>query len=153
MANRPSFNLAWGAFSRVNGSVSHVGQVIGGKVRANIDAGIFTNACAIRMSYVLNRTGHPVRSGAGATSSGADGARYLYRVRDLAPYLETLFGKPDQVVANPGMSQFAGRKGIIVFDVAIWSDASGHATLWNGTSCSDTCYFAESSRASLWELQ
>ncbi|MEI2418447.1 type VI secretion system amidase effector protein Tae4 [Orrella sp. JC864] len=153
MAHRPSFNLAWGAFSRVNGSVAHVGRVIGGKVQANIDAGIFTNACAIRLSYVLNQTGFAIGAGAGATSSGANGARYLYRVRDLVPHLQSLFGPPDEVFQNPTPAMFAGRKGIIVFEVAIWSDASGHATLWNGGACADTCYFRESTRASLWELK
>ena len=153
MANRPTFNLVWGAFSRVNGSVSHVGQVIGGKVKTNIDGGIFTNACAIRMSYVLNQTGFPIPGNAGAVSSGANGAKYLYRVSDLTPHLVATFGKPDQVVQRPSTASFAGKKGIVVFEVAVWSDASGHATLWNGTACSDSCYFPESTRASLWELK
>lgn len=153
MAQRPNFNLAWAAFSRVNGSVAHVGQVIGGKVRLNIDGGIFTNACAIRMSYVLNQTGFPITANAGAVSSGDGGARYLYRVKDLVPHLEKLFGKPEHTHEKPTAANFAGKRGILVFDVPIWSDASGHATLWNGTMCSDSCYFAESTRASLWELK
>src|SRR5690606_5069184 len=115
MAQRPSFNLAWGAFSRVNVPVEQVGRVIGGKVQVNIDAGIFTNACAIRMSYVLNQAGFPVQGNAGATSSGANGAKYLYRVKDLVPYLESLFGKPDHVRQNPTPTMFAGKKGILVF--------------------------------------
>ena len=28
---------------------------------------------------------------------------------------------------------FQGRRGIVAFDVAGWSDASGHVALWNGT--------------------
>lgn len=153
MARRPEFNLAWGAFARVNGSVQQVGRVIGGKVQANIDAGIFTNACAIRMSHVLNQTGFAVPSSAGAVSSGAGGAKYLYRVKDLLPHLQSLFGKPDLTVQGPTATAFAGKKGILVFEVGVWSDATGHATLWNGTTCSDSCYFGEATRASLWVLQ
>ena len=153
MAQRPLFNLAWAAFSRVNVSVPQVGRIIGGKVQTNIDSGIFTNACAIRMSYVLNQTGFPVSSRDGAVSSGAGGEKYLYRVRDLLPHLQKQFGKPDQVVQNPTLTSFTGKQGILVFDVDIWSDASGHATLWNGSTCSDHCYFPQSTRASFWELK
>ncbi|MCC2596367.1 type VI secretion system amidase effector protein Tae4 [Pusillimonas sp. MFBS29] len=152
MAQRPTFNQAWAAFSRVNGSVPHVGRIIGGKVQTNIDGGIFTNACAIRMSYVLNQTSLPVPASAGAVSSGANGAKYLFRASDLAPHLQNLFGKPDLVVQNPTPTSFAGKKGIIVFDVDVWNDASGHVTLWNGTMCADSCYFPVSTRAKLWEL-
>ena len=54
MAIRPSFMNMWNKFSEVNGSVSDVGKLIGGKVGSNIQSHIFENACAIRMSYSLN---------------------------------------------------------------------------------------------------
>ncbi|MDH5858164.1 T6SS effector amidase Tae4 family protein [Lampropedia aestuarii] len=53
---------------------------------------------------------------------------------------------------SPKSSDFSGKKGIIVFRVNQWSDATGHATVWNGTSCADACYFPESSEAFLWVL-
>jgi hypothetical protein len=46
---RPSFNVAWSAFMAVRLPVAGVGTKIGGKIQANIEAGIFQNACPIRM--------------------------------------------------------------------------------------------------------
>lgn len=46
----------------VNLSVADVGTKIGGKVQDNIKAGIFLNACPLRMSYVLNQMGVPIPS-------------------------------------------------------------------------------------------
>jgi len=36
-----------------------------------------------------------------------------------------------------------GKKRVILFEVSGWSDAQGHATLFNGQSCYDHCYFDE----------
>lgn len=55
--HRPNFSVAWSLFADVNVPVKAVGKKIGGKVEANIESGVFKNACPIRMSYVLNRTG------------------------------------------------------------------------------------------------
>ncbi|WP_249744299.1 T6SS effector amidase Tae4 family protein [Serratia marcescens] len=45
-----------------------------------------------------------------------------------------IWGKPDLRVKfpPPGGGELAGKKGIILFEIAGWSDAGGHATLWNG---------------------
>lgn len=48
--------------------------------------------------------------------------------------------------------KFFGLKGILVFGVQ-WSDASGHATLWDGIRCSDHCYFPVAMEASIWFLK
>ncbi|WP_205880074.1 type VI secretion system amidase effector protein Tae4 [Lampropedia aestuarii] len=108
--------------------VSEVGEHIRGKVGINIASGIFTNACAIRISYALNNSGPPVSRGVWATSSGKDGKWYLYRANDLVPYLTKKFGSPDITVESPKSSDFSGKKGIIVFRVNQWSDVTGHAT-------------------------
>ncbi|WP_281257537.1 T6SS effector amidase Tae4 family protein [Mixta gaviniae] len=50
-------------------------------------------------------------------------------------------------------SDFKGLNGILIFIVDSWSDASGHATLWNGSLCSDHCYFPQASKAALWVLK
>lgn len=152
MTARPSFASMFASFQRVKSSVDDVGKHIGGKVGVNIAGGIFTNACAIRISYALNNSGAPVSRGVWATSSGGDGKWYLYRVNDLVPYLTQKFGPPDLTVNAPTPQSFAGKQGIIVFKVSQWSDATGHATLWNGNTCSDACYFPESSEAMLWVL-
>ncbi len=157
---RPAFQTMWHNFIAVygDGSVPSVGKKIGGKVQENIDLGVkdpkagFTNACAIRMSYSLNNSGSLIPRGIWKTVSGGDKKQYIYRVSDLSKYLTNTFGKPDTTVKNPKPSDFAGVKGILVFGVQ-WSDATGHATLWNGSTCSDHCYFPVASEASIWLLK
>lgn len=155
MESRPQFVQASASFNAVygDGSLNHVAEAIGGKVKANINSGVFENACAIRMSYVLNNTGIPVVAGGASTVSGADGRRYIYRVKDLAPFIETRLGKPDTDARKPSPKLLQGRKGILLFDVAGWSNASGHATLWDGSKCSDKCYFDQAQRVLFWELK
>ncbi|EMQ4855113.1 type VI secretion system amidase effector protein Tae4 [Morganella morganii] len=152
--NRPDFFSMWSNFSKINVSVKEVGSKIGGKVQYNIDKGIFENACAIRMSYALNYSGTNVnRSSRWATSSGNDKKWYIYKVVDLISFLEHTFGKPDITIkSGVNMNAFKNKKGIIVFNVG-WRDATGHATLWNGTDCSDSCYFQQAGEAMLWELK
>ncbi|AKJ31977.1 cytoplasmic protein [Caldimonas brevitalea] len=118
-----------------------VGKKLGGKVQMNVEANIFRNACPIRMSYVLNKTGHPISSNMGyAAVSGSDKRFYLYRVKDMLDYLNRTFGKPDKTAQSPKLQDFAGMKGILLVKGHGWGDASGHVTLWDGTKCSDTCH-------------
>jgi hypothetical protein len=159
--NRPSFALAWSAFSEINVPVAQVGQKIGGKVQANIDSGIFQNACPIRMSYVLNKVGMTIQRNQGySVVSGAGGKQYMFRVNDMMAFLAQKLGTPDKTVRSPKEADFAGMKGIVVVKGHGWSNAAGHVTLWNGTMCSDTCHLMNDpdnghfvpERASLWVL-
>ncbi len=64
----------------------------------------------------------------------------------IAEYMVGTFGKPQVKVASAtdGMDipeQLKGKRGIIMFDVRVWSDATGHFDLWNGESCAHDCYF------------
>lgn len=139
-----------------DGSLDAVGKVIGGKVQAKLEKKVFVNACAIRMSYVLNQSGLIVAQAPGLHSAGADGRQYLVRVSDLLKFLISRWGQADVIVDFPKERDFAGKTGLIVFDVPEWNDATGHATLWNGKQgmeCSDSCYFSKSKRAYLWVLQ
>ena len=157
---RPLFQIMWQHFIVIydDGSVSSVGKKIGGKVQENIELGVkdpkagFTNACGIRMSYSLNNSGVNIPRGIWKTVSGGDKRQYIYRVADLIKFLTQTFGKPDKTVKNPTPSDFAGMKGILLFGVQ-WSDATGHATLWNGDSCSDHCHFPVAVEASIWLLK
>lgn len=162
--SRPPFTSAWAAFMAVNIPVDQVGKKIGGNVQKNIElpVGGFKNACPIRMSYVLNQTGFLIRkSSQYAMVSGANGQQYIYRVGDMMKYLESKFGKPDKAASAPRPSDFANMKGIIVVKGHGWSNASGHITLWNGTTCSDTCHLLQDpdngsfspDTASIWLLQ
>jgi hypothetical protein len=151
---RPQFAQAWALFRTIygDGTLTTVANQIGGKVKANIDAQIFTNACSIRMSYVLNRAGVLIPHLANQTVSGGDHYQYFFRVKDLLEFLRHSLGKPDSILTGPSTGGLTTKKGLLVFEVAIWRDASGHATLWDGVSCSDHCYFLEAKRLSFWAL-
>ncbi|AQQ66872.1 hypothetical protein Mag101_03875 [Microbulbifer agarilyticus] len=159
---RPNIEDAWQSFQEVYAdigkSVSAVGTKIGGKVDYNINKvpqgqGRFENACAIRMSYVLNENGINIPYLSGQTVSGAQGRWYIYKVKTLIAYLTKIFGTPEHIFGNPDEISFTDKQGILVFEVNQWSDASGHATIWNGNACSDKCYFPISKKAFLWELK
>ena len=71
--------------------------------------------------------------------------------------MKTQWGEP-KIIKYPTV---IGRKGIILFQISGWSDAMGHATLFNGNTCYDHCYFKENEpeadyitdRANFWELK
>ncbi|WP_454762825.1 T6SS effector amidase Tae4 family protein [Cupriavidus campinensis] len=52
----------------------------------------------------------------------------------------------------------AGQRGLLIFEISGWTDARGHATLWDGSNCYDRCYFNRPSasyrtaRANFWSL-
>lgn len=149
MPQKPSFSTMWNRFSDINRDVSQVGKIIGGKVEVNINNHVFNNACALRMSYALNRAGImiPRNESRWKTSSGADKNWYIYRVNDMVKFINDRFGKAD-ITKN-----FSNDKGILFFNVSGWNDATGHITLWNGAACADKCYFPQSSGVQLWILK
>jgi hypothetical protein len=159
---RPKLNDARRAFKEVYGdvgkTVSGVGTKIGGKVNYNINVvpegqGRFENACAIRLSYVLNKTGYKVPYISGQTVSGKSGEWYIYKVNTMISYLTKTFGEPDQTFKTPTALLLFKHKGILVFEVDGWSDATGHETIWDGVDCSDKCYFPLSKKAYIWTLK
>lgn len=122
----------------------------------------WANTCATRMSYALNRAGLKLpKAPNGGSIIGDDNLHYWIRVAQLSKKLFDHFGKPDfQLKHEPierlredlvgkrlqatraFLSTVAGKKGIIVFDVTGWSDATGHFTLWDGK---DLLYVGEGS--------
>ena len=162
---RPLFNVAWAAAQQIYDpadSGATVARIIGGAVAKNINMPDgWKNTCAVRMSYILNQSGIPIPHVGNKTVSGADKRWYFYRVKDVIDFLMLRWGKPDLVVPHPpsNSGQFAGKKGIILFEVSGWPDAGGHATLWNGILCYDHCYFNEpgatyrTDRANFWSLR
>jgi hypothetical protein len=138
--HRPSFALCWTKFDEVNVPVAGVGGKIGGKVKENIDSGVFQNACPIRMSYVLNYAGVPIPASGYNVVSGQDKKWYIYRVNEMMAFLEEKFGAADKSAKTPEPHDFAGLKGLIVVKGHGWSNALGHVTLWNGAGCSDMCH-------------
>ncbi|MCL2589763.1 MAG: T6SS effector amidase Tae4 family protein [Betaproteobacteria bacterium] len=163
-SERPHFLKAWKYFSQVNLSVPTIGKIFGAKVKQNIEIsnkedGKWTNACVIRMSYVLNRTGFPIQSDKYGVVSARDGKWYMYRVSDMLLHLQDAFGSPDiEVNRPPTPNDFKDMKGILVFTGEGRGDARGHITLWDGLTCADICYFADNDgsftprKAALWIL-
>jgi hypothetical protein len=159
---RPSFAAAWAASQRIY-SATHpaerVAQVIGGTVEVNVrhPSQPWENTCAVRMSYILNQTGVLVPATSGKTVTGKDKLNYFFRVGDLIDFLRRRWGAPE-VIQYPPSGAWAGQKGLILFEVQGWSNARGHATLFNGTSCYDHCYFNEreatyqTTKAHFWKL-
>lgn len=162
MAKRPNLSAAKRAFKEVyedaGRSVPGVGKKIGGKVDYNINVvpegqGRFENACAIRMSYVLNKTGTKVPYMSGQTVSGGNGDWYIYKVATMIKFLRKTFGEPDYTISDPTAAKLAKHKGILVVEVDQWQDATGHATIWDGAYCSDKCYFPQSKKGHVWILK
>jgi hypothetical protein len=163
---RPSFVAAWAASQRIYDPVNpgaKVAKVIGGSVAKNVNnpnpQQQWSNTCAVRMSYILNHAGLIIPSRPGQTVSGADKRQYFFRVRNVIAFLEERWGKAEIVNYPPsGGGTLSGKKGVILFEVSGWSDAQGHATLFNGSMCYDHCYFNEpgatyrTDRANFWSL-
>lgn len=111
------------------------------------------------MSYILGEAGMVIPRIPEQTVSGRDNRQYFFRVRDLIRFLEQRWGKAEGVKYPPSTGgPLAGRQGVILFEVSGWSDAQGHATLFNGRTCYDHCYFNElgaryrTDRANFWSL-
>lgn len=116
-----------------NGGITDIqfANMIGGKVKLNIDNKYFSNTCALRVCYTLNRSGESIPYINSLTSS-ENGAWHIFRVAVLINYMTETYGSPNVVSSDP--NQFTGLKGIIIYDTgSLWSDATGHATLWNGS--------------------
>lgn len=117
------------------GSPESVKTKIGGRV----NAGWIVNTCAIRLSRAVNYSEHDIPKDGNETISGGDAKQYYYRVSSIREYLEEQFG--GYPIRGNIAADFAGRKGIIIFEVAGWDNATGHVDLWNGTGCENHCYF------------
>jgi hypothetical protein len=119
-----------------DGSLEHVGDTIGGKVKVNIDAGIFDNGCALRASYALQVSGinMPQSNIPGKTVSGSDGKQYFPRLTDLVPYLQSSkSGLPKAIeVKDQAALQALDRKGIVYMKEDDFATATGHIAFWDG---------------------
>lgn len=143
------------------GIVQLYDTMIGGDLKGLHKLPAYENTCAIRMSYGLNRSGLKLGKAPskGGSLKGADDYLYWIRVSDLKPHLMTRFSGADEKLTLPAIpaalvndsaalstkfkervalaqawldKELAGRKGIVVFDVSGWGNASGHFTLWDG---------------------
>ena len=137
---------------------TNIWGMVGGKVLLNARAGIFKNSCSIRLSHALNKSGDLIPFIKGKTSSGKNPPKwwYIFRVSDMKSYLEGKYGQPI-IYSDRNRFEKCAPKGILVLDVPGWSDASGHATLWNGKTTIDEAkaeYFGKPNvKFNLWRLR
>lgn len=150
--NRPLFNTAWMRFQEINVNTEKVGAKIGGNVGLNIASGAFSHVPAVRLSFVLNRSGVRIPRIANQTISGADGSWYFTRVRDLRNYLQRRLGPADVHSLPARASNLQRRRGLLLFDLPGWTDNGGHATLWNGVHAADASDFSQTRDMLLWAL-
>jgi hypothetical protein len=143
MAKLPTFDALWNKYP--HGSPEFVKQMIGGKV----NAAWIVNTCTIRMSYTFNHAGLLIPRGFAGLNvvSGGDGLNYAYRVAEFRQWMVAAVGKP---AVKGARSAVEGKKGVIMFDVRGWSDATGHFDLWNGGKCAHEEYFDKASQVWLW---
>lgn len=150
------------------GSVDEVKALIGRPGDAWI-----VNTCAIRVSAAMNGAGFRIDRAVQDERSLTDpdakinfisdrsgvrnGHYYIYRVDELARYMLKKYGKP-QIWAKSGKKggeelrqAVAGKKGVIIFVVKSWTDATGHFDLWDGAKASHEDYFGAASDVFLWQ--
>ncbi len=150
-----NFDKMWDAYPNPGESAEAAKQTVGGRAVA----GKIDNTCVLRISRAFNYSGNPIPGTANdeiLTIKGGDGRNYALRVREFTRYLKRKYGPPDLVkdYPRPGSGEipeaFMGRQGVIIFDVKGWTDATGHADLWNGTKCRHHGYFNKASSVMLW---
>lgn len=135
---RPSWEDMKKNYPNSSVSTKSLYTAIGGSLpeRLEADPNSWINSCCVRMSRGLNYSGFslPKAPSSGGTIYGKDQKRYWIRVKDLLAYLKIKFGKPDIECTggHSAVSHFKGKRGIIVFEVSGWGNATGHFTLWDG---------------------
>ena len=145
MASLPPAGLLWANYP-ADHDPEAVKRMIGGRVNLPW----ITNTCAIRMSYAFNHAGSPIpkHHPSLSTVQGDDGYWYAFRVRELRRYLEQEFKPAD--VTGTSEREFQGHKGVIMFDVAGWSNATGHFDVWDGAQTRYAEYWSLAKAVLLW---
>lgn len=132
------------------------------------DAGWITNTCTIRMSYSLNNTGAKLDPEivAGldrskiirdASTPSKKNDLYIITVEEFAKYMLRKYGRPQIVHSaskgeNLQQATLADKqRGIILFAVKGWSDATGHFDLWDGANAAHGAYFDKATDVYIWK--
>ena len=119
-------------------------ESVGGKVYEMHKATGNSNACAVRVSHALNMSGVDIPKIEGKTYEGANGKNYFLAASDLESWLVENWGDPDVRVYDNFDTKLQGNKGIYIMRPRrpVDFNASGHATLYNGSDCiGGNCYF------------
>lgn len=134
----PSFSSLW-KDPVTKMSPTEIESELGGNLKG------LTNYCCVRVSHALISASHPITRN--SDYKDKNGNKYIIRVQTMKEYLKNKYGAPTVVTAETAK----GKKGIIIFDVSGWSDATGHADLWDGSACAYKAYWDKASKAHLWE--
>ncbi|MCR9161570.1 MAG: type VI secretion system amidase effector protein Tae4 [Nannocystaceae bacterium] len=143
----PPFDLLWKHYP--TGSSEEVKRFIGG----GAGGAWVTNTCVIRVSHSFNEAGSPIPANyPGLTTTyGKNNKRYAFRVAEFKPYLDKAYKRPE--INGTGRNDVHGKKGVIMFDVRGWSDATGHFDIWDGRNCAGSEYFDKAHAVHLWLCQ
>ena len=132
------------------------------------DVGWITNTCTIRMSYSLNNSGaklDPEIVGGldrskiirDASSPSKKNDLYIITVEEFTKYMLRKYGRPQIVHStsngeNLQQATLADKqRGIILFAVKGWSDATGHFDLWDGANAAHGAYFDKATDVYIWK--
>jgi hypothetical protein len=147
------------------GSPKQMYNIVGGDVAKAYNDGEakdptnnpYANTCALRMSVALNKSGNDldikINNNKGEsmyTLTGGDKKEYALRKNDIKDYMKAKYGKADLITKSTDkdfdeqISKIQGQKGVIVFDVSGWGNATGHITIYDGNgNCGHDCYFKD----------
>lgn len=157
------FNALWSGYPNTEPTSALLDMIFGEKSKKTpgvtinwvLNSGEVTNTCCIRLSHALNSGLNPIiKIGSIEMITGIKG-KYILKVSHMSKYLSLIYGKPDVNVSGDSkkfQDAVIGEKGIIVFKVRGWSDASGHIDLWDGKKAKRKEYFSFSSGIQLWKI-
>lgn len=139
----PTFQSLYSNYPGSNYTSAQVRDLIKGEILTHTPS--FSNTCVIRMSRAFNyaNTGKlfdiPENPSGMLTYKGEDKLNYAIRVAEFNTFLRHKYSKPTIVLTKKNgvydLSSLKNVSGIIKFDVTGWNDATGHFTLWDGSSC------------------
>lgn len=155
---KPNFIDLWDAYPK-NKTPEEAYAIAGGEIQqAYLENPIdYANACAVRMSISCNLGGMIIHSGDSIdtgyrlkgklldyeTLPGRKYYAYYLRVADMINFMENRLGAPNTRLRllqarNADMHTFRGRKGVMIYKIAGWGDATGHVALWNDNDFANT---------------
>jgi uncharacterized membrane protein YgcG len=118
----------------------------------NSDPAKYGNACALRVSRALNYSGVTIPSIFNETYQGGDGKFYFLSAAKLYAWMMRTFGTANAIVVDKSqggtngsnfLSHLYGNQGVYIMQASYPGQfrATGHATIFTGTSCLGNCYF------------
>lgn len=141
LKNRPNLQIMWEnyLYPRPDGIWSEIGGMVEVNGNLPLDQGRWTNACAVRLSYMLNKAGHKIpRDENNKTVSGGNKDQYFYRLANFEEYLIDTYGEPDIDISDGTANSFdlPITPGIVLMDFPD-NSFTGHVTIWNGAGTVD----------------